>query len=465
LNDLGAILSMQSARQLLSQYLHSWFHCIKQNVLLTLVIGVAFLLYMLVIMPSGSTYCIKGECGLYFWGAHEHDGIWHIALIEAAFKTWPFNLPIYAGEQLKNYNYLFDFVLFLLTKTGISSWTWYFKIQPVVWFIVFVFCSRRFIRTVKEYFGRTKAASISIWVYTSVFFSSSFGHFFTLYWDKSIKGSSGLLAMQGEVGMTNPQFMWSLVGLLYLLDIFTSYYFRKQNLTAKRLFSIGLTLLILSGLKLYSAFIGCIMLLALSSVLIARRQYRSSLILAICTLLALASAYLLFYRQTGSTSGFILQPFALVKEVFADRRLFYSPQIIEEWSVLLPNSKRLLWYQLQATGIYLFTSFGIRNISILFFTWWMIQKLRRKNTSRFYDYICVLVIIALVCVTPGILLIQKGIWWNTVQFIYYGIFVLSISSGLVLGSMSYTLHRRVTFVAFMIFVLMALQIQSTGICP
>ena len=42
---------------------------IKKYPLLLLLIIVAFVSYMLTIMPSGSEYCFGNSCGLFFWGA------------------------------------------------------------------------------------------------------------------------------------------------------------------------------------------------------------------------------------------------------------------------------------------------------------------------------------------------------------------------------------------------------------
>ena len=126
------------------------FDCIKKDPLTTLILSTAFLLYMLVIVPSGSRYCMDGRCGIYFWGAHEHDGVWHLALIESAFRTIPFTFPVLIGQALGGYNYFIDIVLYLLTFLGLSASFLYFKIQPIVWFGVFsmlLYRAGRLVRT------------------------------------------------------------------------------------------------------------------------------------------------------------------------------------------------------------------------------------------------------------------------------------------------------------------------------
>src|SRR3989338_7084174 len=110
---------------------------VGKHPLLFLIILPAFFLFMLVIFPSGSYYCFKGECGYYFWGVHGRDGIWHLAIAETSFNTIPFISPTYAGEKLYGYNWLIDFIMFLLAKIGIPPLISYFKLIPVVWFVVF----------------------------------------------------------------------------------------------------------------------------------------------------------------------------------------------------------------------------------------------------------------------------------------------------------------------------------------
>src|SRR3989338_4655522 len=108
---------------------------IKNNKLLLLVIIPAFIVHMLVIMPTGSYYCHQGKCGIFFWGAHAHDAVWHLAIINTSFNVFPFIAPTFAGNHLAGYNYLLDFLMFILSRIGISPLFSYFKLFPLLWFI------------------------------------------------------------------------------------------------------------------------------------------------------------------------------------------------------------------------------------------------------------------------------------------------------------------------------------------
>jgi hypothetical protein len=74
-------------------------------------------------------------------GAHDHDAIWHLAVIETAFSQWPPRHPVFAGANLSGYNIFLDLVIFILAKTGIPTIIWYFKILPIIWFILYTFLS------------------------------------------------------------------------------------------------------------------------------------------------------------------------------------------------------------------------------------------------------------------------------------------------------------------------------------
>ena len=93
----------------------------KSSWLTRIIIGIALITQMLIMFPSGSRYCYQDRCGDYYWGVHEHDGIWHLALANAAFKSFPLKMPTFAGESLTGYNWLIDFPIFLFAKVGIPT--------------------------------------------------------------------------------------------------------------------------------------------------------------------------------------------------------------------------------------------------------------------------------------------------------------------------------------------------------
>src|SRR3990167_500056 len=160
------------------------FDYIKKYKFLLLIILPAFLLYMLIIFPSGSFYCLKNSCGINFWGVHGHDAVWHLAIANVSFKSYPFQAPTFSGENLYGYNWLLDFVIFLLTKTGIPAVISYFKILPVLWFALFTSLIIVLARKIKD-----DPVFISLFLFFN-YFAGSFYYLIKLWRYGSINDSS-----------------------------------------------------------------------------------------------------------------------------------------------------------------------------------------------------------------------------------------------------------------------------------
>lgn len=93
-----------------------------------LLIFVGTITWSLTMVKSGLIY----NFGMGFWGPNGHDGVWHVALAESLTRgNW--EMPMFAGEQIKNYHIGFDLILAMLHKiTLIPIHTLYFQIIPPV---------------------------------------------------------------------------------------------------------------------------------------------------------------------------------------------------------------------------------------------------------------------------------------------------------------------------------------------
>jgi len=113
-----------------------------------LVIAVACVTQLLTVMPSGSRLCQGDRCGDYYWGAHEHDGIWHLALINSTFGQAKTEFPTMAGEKLRGYNALLDSVLGQVKLlTHFEAKTLYFKVVPLLWLAAMIWVWSRFAKS------------------------------------------------------------------------------------------------------------------------------------------------------------------------------------------------------------------------------------------------------------------------------------------------------------------------------
>jgi len=101
----------------------------KQKIIFGVIFTLCFLIQILPVIRSGLQY----NYGLGFWGSNGHDAIWHLSLINHIKNPFRIDLPIFAGEILKNYHPFFDILIaFFVSITHISSTIWYFQIFPII---------------------------------------------------------------------------------------------------------------------------------------------------------------------------------------------------------------------------------------------------------------------------------------------------------------------------------------------
>lgn len=360
-----------------------------------LLIGLAFVTQMVVMLPSGSTYCHEDRCGDYYWGVHEHDGIWHLALANAAFKGLPLSMPTFAGARLTGYNWLIDLPIFLLTKVGVPAQFTYFKILPVIWFLLMIVSWRTFARSYSH--ANEKYWQ---WLLFFLFFGSSLSFILTLWHQGSLVGNSALLAMQPPMMLSNIQFAYTLPLLASVAGIL----FRNKKRFSEEVVLL-VTLFVAFGLKFYGGAI--ILAFIVIHSLLYKQWKRMVAVLCVAT-----AAIVLFYQpKWGGSAILSFAPLATVYPIIEEKLLFYVPPLAN--ARYSPNLLKQVVVAIVAVTIFIMFNFGTRLIGIL-----RVGKLTRYEWSVFLT--------AMVAVLANILLVQRGEWWNTVQFLYYGFFLLNI---------------------------------------
>jgi len=367
----------------------------KWGWLTTLIIAIAFVTQMLVMWPSGSRYCYNERCGDYYWGVHEHDGIWHMALANAAFENGSIRMPTYSGEELTGYNWLIDYPLYLLTLVGIPASISYFKILPVIWFVLMIVVWRKF---ATQY--RPKDESYFRWLLFWLFFSNSLSYVLTLWHEGSWLGSSSTLSMQPPVMLTNLQFAYTLPILGYLLVILGD---PKKNYRKEIL--IGVVLFLAMGLKFY----GGAVLLAL--VVIHSVLYKNWKRILIAGIAILTAVFIFYQPKVGGGAIMLIKPLATVYPIIEEKSLFYFEKLaMAKYS---DSSIKQVVTAIIALGIFVVFNFGFRIIALL--------GIKKWNK---YEWSIALTII--VAILANVFLVQRGEWWNTVQFLYYGFFLAGV---------------------------------------
>lgn len=396
------------------------FDYIKKSRKLLFIIVLGFLFLMSTIIPSGSYLCHQKQCGLFFWGANGHDGIWHLSLISTAFKQIPFISPIYANMQLTGYNFLMDYILYLFSFLHLSPAFLYFKLLPLVWFFLFT--------TTVIVLGRKiiNSSSYISWLFFFMFFGSSFTFLFPLYHKGSIWGASSLLSMQSGQMLTNMPYALSLIVLLALFIVL-----KRKKLTPKSQLIIGLLLFINFGLKFYAGFVSVVTvgMYYLFQHIGSKDRFTLSKILKTFSglgliLLFVLSAIIIFYDPFNSLktgSIFIFSPFSTMHSVIEEPVLFYMKDMVNARYFLYEHGigPRLIFIEAFSSALFLFFSMGLRIFGIMY----IIYKLIKKKISIFDISIISAAMSAYLFL---LLFVQKGQWWNVIQFYYYTLFILNI---------------------------------------
>lgn len=386
---------------------------IRKNPILLLVIVPAFLFHMMMIMPSGTYRCVQEACGIYFYGVHANDSICHLALSAVSFNNIPFISPVYAGAVLSGYNILLDLVVYGFSRLGFPPLYVFFKLLPAVWFVLFTYLLVKLGRMIKD-----SAVFVSILLFF-FYFCGSFAYFWTLYRDHTIEGSTGLFAMQSSLMMTNLQLALSFV--LLLAELILIY---KKKWSLKNVVFLSLIVALQVGLKFYGGVIGIFVAgLYLLEYLVAKRDIKKFILYGVVFSLFQIAAVIVFYNpfvSLKSGSVLVFAPFSLVHSIIESPNLFYMPNLVQMRYYLYevnPLSPRLLLIELLSVFLFVFMNFGVRFLGILYTIG---KSVLKRDIKRFDLYLAAIILFS---TAIAILFIQKGIWWNTVQFFYYAIFI------------------------------------------
>jgi len=382
----------------------------KNKFLLSLLIFLGFLSYLIISFPSGSYYCFKNNCGIYFWGAHDHDGIWHLAVVETAFKNFLPLHPVYFGLNLSGYNYLLDLIIFVFKKFGLTSIFLYFKLFPLVWFFLYTYL------TIKLAEKISKTVYFKLILLFLNYFGASFGIFLTLYQNNSIFDSSSRLAMQPLLSLVNLQFCFSLI---FLLLILINFY--RQN-DYKKFFLYGVFLFINFGLKFYSGVISLFLISLL--ILIEKINIKNKIISYFLIFLSTFLSVLIFYNPFQSIktgSPLIFSPFSQTHYLIEQPTLFYLPKLANALYVLKQGDfgPKLILIEIFLIILFFILHYGARIFGLLNYVFYFLK-------SKKADYYFAIFLTTLFSSFLTIFFVQKGEWWNTIQFTYYGLFLSNI---------------------------------------
>ena len=372
----------------------------KQKIIFGLVFVLCFLIQILPVIRNGFKY----DYGLGFWGSNGHDAVWHLSLINHIKNPFKIDLPIFSGAILKNYHPFFDILIaFFVSITRIPSTIWYFQIFPIITTTILLITS--------FFLGRRLTSNFFGGILLMFFnaFANSFGWIVTLIRSGQIGGESLFWAMQSASNQLNPPFVLSLIFINCLLLLILN---QKINPKIKNIFII-LILILTPITKAYGGVV-VYLIFGLYSLISFKKNKKSFFLL----LISLPLAYFVFrIYNPASASLFIFKPFWFINSLIESPDRLFIP--------FLANMR----YSLEATN-----KIGARLIIIYFFSigifylgnfsWRLFGLLSIKS----FKNILKLPLLFTVFITALIPLffIQKGTSWNTIQFLYYSLFLSNI---------------------------------------
>ena len=366
------------------------------------------LVWSLTMVKSGWVYAY----GMGFWGANGHDGIWHTALIESLSRGSN-QIPIFAGETLKNYHLGFDLLLALLHKiTQIPVTNLYFQIIPPILAFLVGFLTYRFT------LSWTKSSQKAFWATFFVYFGGSWGWMVTLFREGSWGGESMFWSQQSISSLINPPFALSLILIL------TGLLLLKRLEKRIKIYELFITILIFGSLiqvKVYAGLlvIGALFISGVYSFFINRKSY----ILKIWLGSFVISLLLFIPFNKNPQNSLVWQPFWFLETMMG---LTDRVGWLKFYSAMTNYRMGSIWIKAVPAYFIAFLVFWFGNLGT--------RVIFLKQILWKFDFIKVFI---LSVIFFGILIpmffLQKGTPWNTIQFMYYSLFFSSILAGVALS--------------------------------
>ena len=346
-----------------------------------------------------------------------HDTFWHMSLISVAFDSFPFQVPIHIGTQLQGYNYLLDYILYLISLTGISVLVTYLIIAPLVYL--------SFLTVLSVIFAKRFFASMH-YVASFLFFTflaSPFSYLLSYFHKGTLfDGYSFPTTMQSTTALSNMAYAATIPLLLGVLIIMLN-----KKISIKHTVILSILVAVSFGFKFYGGVVvGFLVFIYFLITLIQTRNIAKFILYGFIVAVPSIVTVIFFYdpfssSQTGSIFSFY--PLSIVHPLIEDPKGIYFPNLVLARYYLIEAggfSPRLFAIELFTVFLYVVYNAGTRIIGFISIA----SKILKRKMSLFELSVCITIVFS---GTMSVLFIQKGgDWWNTVQFFGYALFFLNI---------------------------------------
>lgn len=382
------------------------------------------------IFNSGYKSCETSGCSYYFSEWQMHDALWHISLAKLAFDSYPFTNPFYSGANLSGYNYFLDLVLYGMQFFKIDAIIGYFFVLPTLAIIFYLYSSWIFLRDYCSSLFERYLASFFL------YFATSLSYLATLFSSSTLNGATlrgfpVVTSLHPPSMLLNLPYAFSLPILLYILV-----WLKKNPSKSSPLLFLVLAFLVF-GLKFYAGIVLIILVVMCSNIRVILGR-------TIGLIIGTLSAYLLFYFHGELGFPFVYDPLALVHLMIDDIHLFYNHSQTLARYYLYENLStfpvRLIAIEVFSIILFLTLNIGTKMLSFFFLR--SIKKLSKIDK--------VILLLSLFLTLIPILFVQKGGWYNTMQFMYYSSFLLSLATVKILSVIYQNRPKKAVIVGLII---------------
>lgn len=372
--------------------------------IISLLVIVGSLSWVLTMFKSS----LKYHFGLGFWGANGHDGVWHLSLANNLSEGNLQN-PVFAHENIKNYHLGYDYLIaYLHNITGISVSTLYFQILPILTSLLIGFLTYKFVTI------WTKDKNNAVFATIFVYFGGSAAWLLN-------RGESAFWSTQAVSTLVNPPFALSLVIILSGLILYIK---KKESFKTLDYLFLGFVFSLLFLTKVYAGLLvlGSLFVVGLYSWFFKKNV--NNLKLFISTLIFSLIFYIPFNK--GASELIIWQPFWYLETLFAVGDRIPWPKMAE---AMASYKSQDVFVKFMISYSMAFVAFAIGNFwTRLIFLKDIFKNL--KNFKKIDETYLLLVVLTVGGIVIPNLFVQSGTAWNSIQFMYYSLFVSGILAGI-----------------------------------
>lgn len=350
----------------------------------------------------------------------DNDALWNLALVKEIYFHYPFQNPLYAGQDLKNYHYFYHlFLASIHSVTKIDFLDLYYRGGPILMSFLFglsiysvssIFVKNRMFRILSIFLG---------------YFSGNFAYILPLFLGRDFNWRfNSFFSDQPLDQIINTQ---SLVGYcMFLISAYLIYkYSKKEN--NKGYSNLVITVLVISFAFAFKSFSGLIITVSLSLLTISYFLiWKSRLFIPLLLFSVLTFLPLYFYLTETNVVSFHWAPGWILTETITNSDKLNRPEFaqIEAYYNSIGNFLGLLKIKTIEFIIYFFGNLGMRIIGLVYLIWLVIK---RDNVSK-NPVLMYLIFAFLVSFSIPVLFNLGGTAHNITQFTPYALLISTIFS-------------------------------------